>query len=106
MPSIAQAKPPSSRLAKPQFNFLSGSPKVSPGNAHEVGSGEVVEHGARLGVLLVFPSQLFTSYRLSLQKNTLVSTECPARDLPCPRSFAGGRLRATTYYPPRFPQCR
>ena len=29
-----------------------------------MGSEEVVEQGARLGVLLVFPSQLFTSYRL------------------------------------------
>jgi len=34
------------------------------GSEGDVISEEVVEQGVRLGVLLVFPSQLFTSYRL------------------------------------------
>jgi hypothetical protein len=93
MPSIA-------RLANPSFiSCLFGLLPVQ--DSHEKGAEEVVEHGARLGVLLVFPSQLFTSYRLK----PLVSTKCPARYLPCLQLLFDG-LMAATYYPPRFPQWR
>ena len=58
---------------EPQFYSLSC--RASPGHlSHEVGSEgdvmskEVVEQGVRLGVLLVFPSQLLTSYLL--RRNT------------------------------------
>jgi hypothetical protein len=75
MPSIA-------RLASPSFiSCLVGLHQAH--DSHKEGVGEVVEQGARLGVLLVFPSQLLTSYRLLFQK-PLVSTKRPARDLPYP----------------------
>jgi hypothetical protein len=63
MPSIA-------RLANPSFiPCLVGL--LPAQGSHEDAPEEVVEHGARLGVLLVFPSQLLTSYRLLLQKRRL-----------------------------------
>jgi hypothetical protein len=56
MPSVA-------RLASPSFiPCLFGL--LPAQDSHEKGAEEVVEQGARLGVLLVFPSQLLTSYRL------------------------------------------
>jgi len=65
MPSVA----PSSRLWSPSFvPCLVALPQAQ--DSHEVGSEgdaiseEVVEQGVRLGVLLVFPSQLLTSYLL------------------------------------------
>lgn len=69
MPSIAL-------LAGPSFiSCLFGL--LPAQDSHDESAEEVVEQGARLGVLLGFPSQLLTSYRLWSQKRWLAQNAQP-----------------------------